>query len=68
MASRQSTMMHQERTGEGKVAVLGRAKRIQRSNMLFNAGFGDGLTELELLPGANGRSHRSRAARIFLPR
>lgn len=46
-------LMHQERSDEGRVAVLGRVTRIQRSNMLFNAGFGDGVTELELLPGAN---------------
>lgn len=46
-------VMHQERADEGIVAVLGRVTRIQRSNMLFNAGFGDGVTELELLPGAN---------------
>lgn len=46
-------VMHQERTDEGIVAVLGRVTRIQRFNMLFNAGFGDGVTELELLPGAN---------------
>ena len=46
-------VMHQERADEGIVPVLGRVTRIQRSNMLFNAGFGDGVTELELLPGAN---------------
>lgn len=46
-------VMHQERGDEGIVAVLGRVTRIQRTNMLFNAGFGDGVTELELLPGAN---------------
>ncbi|MFM0265349.1 helicase HerA domain-containing protein [Paraburkholderia sediminicola] len=46
-------LIHQERADESKVAVLGRITRIQRSNMLFNAGFGDGVTELELLPGAN---------------
>lgn len=46
-------VMHQERADEGVVAVLGRVTRILRSNMLFNAGFGDGVTELELLPGAN---------------
>ena len=46
-------VMHQERADEGIVAVLGRVTRIQRSNLLFNAGFGDGVTELELLPGAN---------------
>ena len=45
-------IMHQERSDEGVVPVLGRVTRIQRSHMLFNAGFGDGVTELELLPGA----------------
>lgn len=46
-------IMHQERRDEPEVPVLGRVNRIQRSNMLFNSGFGDGITELELLPGAN---------------
>jgi DNA helicase HerA-like ATPase len=46
-------IMHQERADEGAVPVLGRVTRITRTNMLFNAGFGDGVTELELLPGAN---------------
>jgi len=46
-------IMHQERSDETVVPVLGRVTKINRSNMLFNAGFGDGVTELELLPGAN---------------
>lgn len=46
-------IMHQERKDEGEVAVLGRVMKISRTNMLYNAGFGDGVTELELLPGAN---------------
>jgi len=46
-------IMHQERADESVVPVLGRVTKIHRSNMLFNAGFGDGVTELELLPGAN---------------
>ena len=46
-------IMHQERQDETEVAVLGRVTKINRSNMLYNAGFGDGVTELELLPGAN---------------
>jgi DNA helicase HerA-like ATPase len=46
-------IMHQERADEGNVAVLGRVTRVNRTNMLFNAGFGDGVTELELLPGAS---------------
>ena len=46
-------IMHQERKDEGQVAILGRVMKISRTNMLYNAGFGDGVTELELLPGAN---------------
>jgi len=45
-------IMHRERRDE-PAAVLGRVTRIHRSNMLFNAGFGDGVTELELLPGTS---------------
>ncbi len=46
-------IMHQERQDEPSVPVLGRVVRIHRSNLLFNSGFGDGVTELELLPGAS---------------
>lgn len=46
-------IMHKERQDESSVAVLGRVMKIHRSNMLFNSGFGDSVTELELLPGAN---------------
>ena len=46
-------IMHQERQDEGDVAVLGRVVKINRSNMLYNSGFGEGVTELELLPGAS---------------
>ena len=46
-------IMHQERIDEAVVSILGRVTRIHRSNMLFNAGFGDGVTDLELLPGAH---------------
>jgi uncharacterized protein len=46
-------IMHQERQDEPEVPVLGRVMKIHRSNMLFNAGFGEGVTELELLPGAS---------------
>lgn len=42
-----------ERADESVAFVLGRVTRITRTNMLFNAGFGDGVTELELLPGAS---------------
>ena len=46
-------IMHRERQDEPSVAVLGRVMKIHRSNMLFNSGFGDSVTELELLPGAS---------------
>lgn len=46
-------IMHKERIDEQEVPVLGRVTGIHRSNMLYNAGFGDGLSELELMPGAN---------------
>tara|TARA_R110000744_G_scaffold130926_3_gene238882 strand:+ start:47121 stop:48803 length:1683 start_codon:yes stop_codon:yes gene_type:complete len=43
---------HQERQDEPVTYVLGRIVSIQRSNMLFNSGFGNSVSELELLPGA----------------
>lgn len=46
-------IVHQERPDEPQAPVLARVTRIHRSNILFNAGFGDGVTELELLPGAS---------------
>jgi DNA helicase HerA-like ATPase len=46
-------IMHKEKQDGPAVAVLGRVMKIHRSNMLFNSGFGDSVTELELLPGAN---------------
>ncbi|MFO8794493.1 DUF87 domain-containing protein [Legionella pneumophila serogroup 1] len=46
-------IMHKERQDEQAVPVLGRVMKIHRSNMLYNSGFGDAVTELELLPGAN---------------
>lgn len=46
-------IMHKEQQDEPEVPVLGRVTKIHRSNMLFNAGFGDSVTELELLPGTN---------------
>ena len=46
-------IMHIERIDEQEVPVLGRVTRLHRTNMLYNAGFGDGLSELELMPGAN---------------
>ncbi len=46
-------ILHQERADEPTAPMLARVTRIHRSNILFNAGFGDGVTELELLPGAS---------------
>jgi uncharacterized protein len=43
---------HQERADEAEVNVLGRIVSISRSNVLYNAGLGQSVTELELLPGA----------------
>ncbi len=43
---------HQERQDEPVTYVLGRIVSIQRTNMLFNSGFGNSVSELELLPGA----------------
>lgn len=43
---------HQEREGEGFSDVLGRIVSIHRSNVLFNSGMGSGVTDLELMPGA----------------
>lgn len=42
---------HEERQGEF-TDVLGRIVSIHRSNVLYNAGMGNGVTELELMPGA----------------
>lgn len=42
---------HEERERE-YTDVLGRIVSINRSNVLFNAGMGSGVTELELMPGA----------------
>jgi len=46
-------ILHQERQDEPEAPVLARVTRVHRSNILFNAGLGDGVTELELLPGAS---------------
>ena len=43
---------HQEREGESYADVLGRIVSIHRSNVLYNSGMGSGVTELELMPGA----------------
>lgn len=46
-------ILHQERQDESEAPVLARVTRIHRSNILFNSGLGDAVTELELLPGAS---------------
>jgi DNA helicase HerA-like ATPase len=43
---------HQERKDEPDTHVLGRITGISRSNVLYNSGLGQSVTELELLPGA----------------
>lgn len=43
---------HQEREDEEYTDVLGRIVSIHRSNLLYNSGMGSGVTELELMPGA----------------
>ncbi len=43
---------HQERKEESEADVLGRVVKLTRSNILYNAGLGDSVNELELMPGA----------------
>jgi DNA helicase HerA-like ATPase len=43
---------HQERQGDSPTDVLARIVSINRSNVLYNSGLGQGVSELELLPGA----------------
>ncbi len=43
---------HQERDSEPACDVLGRIASISRVNALYDAGMGNSLTELELMPGA----------------
>ncbi len=43
---------HKEREAEPFSDVLGRIVSINRSNVLYNSGMGSGVTELELMPGA----------------
>lgn len=43
---------HQERRDELETYVLGRITSVSRSNVLYNSGLGQSVTELELLPGA----------------
>jgi len=43
---------HKERAEEPEADVLGRIVKLTRSNLLYNSGLGDSVTELELMPGA----------------
>jgi uncharacterized protein len=43
---------HQEQQGEESTDVLARITSLSRSNVLFNSGLGQSVSELELLPGA----------------
>ena len=43
---------HQERRDDPETYVLGRITSVSRSNVLYNSGLGQSVTELELLPGA----------------
>src|SRR5258708_37520027 len=44
---------HCEQEGEAQTDVLARIVSISRSNVLYNSGLGQAVTELELLPGAH---------------
>lgn len=44
---------HREQEGEAQTDVLARIVSISRSNVLYNSGLGQAVTELELLPGAH---------------
>ncbi|MEG3042362.1 MAG: DUF87 domain-containing protein [Clostridium sp.] len=43
---------HTELENEGETYVLGRIVSISRNNILYNSNMGEGLSELEILPGA----------------
>lgn len=43
---------HQEREDEEITYVLGRIVSVSRSNVLYNSGMGQSVTELQLMPGA----------------
>ena len=43
---------HREQEGDAQTDVLARIVSISRSNVLYNSGLGQSVTELELLPGA----------------
>ena len=44
---------HREQEGAAQTDVLARIVSISRSNVLYNSGLGQAVTELELLPGAH---------------
>src|SRR5437764_14865473 len=44
---------HREEEGAPQTDVLARIVSISRSNVLYNSGLGQAVTELELLPGAH---------------
>jgi uncharacterized protein len=44
---------HREREGEAQSDVLARIVSVSRSNVLYNSGLGQSVTELELLPGTH---------------
>ena len=44
---------HHEQEGGSANDVLARIVSISRSNVLYNSGLGQAVTELELLPGAH---------------
>ena len=46
-------IMHRDHADEPVADVMGRVNKVHRSNMLFNSGFGDSVSDLELLPGAS---------------
>ena len=43
---------HKESEEDGDIYVLGRIVTISRSNILYNSNMGEGLSSLEILPGA----------------
>lgn len=46
-------IQHKERKNDPYSDVLGRIVSIKRSNVLYNAGMGNSVNDLELMPGAN---------------
>ena len=56
---------HQEREDEKTTYVLGRIVSVNRSNVLYNSGMGQAVTDLELMPGAQVTGEQM-AARLEL--